>query len=308
MNYEFTDDFEIECLGECDEWVYDIEVKECHNFFGNNILVHNSVFFSFDFVVKKLTEKDPAKIVDYLNKFSLKFIEPKIENIYEELAEYMNAPKNMMFMKREKIIERFLITGKKHYAYLLWDNEGVRYKEPQLKVTGIEIVRSSTPKIIKPYLKESIIVLMKNPENIHEYIQEVKAKFQEMSIEDVSFPRSVSNVKQYSDKATMYKKKCPIAVRAAIMHNAYIEKHKIDMYPINDGEKIKFFYATVPNAFFNSNVFGYIKKIPNKEIIAKYFDVSTQFDKVYFSVIKSIAEKAGYPIELKRQTNLEDLF
>lgn len=268
----------------------------------------DSFFFNFDFLAKKLKEQNPKKIVDQMDKFSQKFIEPFIAETYKDLAVYMNANENKMFMEREKIMEKFIITGKKHYAYLLWDDEGVRYDEPILKVTGIEVVRSSTPQIIKPYLKDSLKILMMHPDQLQDFVMEVKEKFMEMEPEDVAFPRSVSNVKQYSDKATMFKKKCPIAVRAAIMYNAYIADKNIEMAPIEDGAKIKFFYTRVPNPVFNSNVFGYINKIPNKEIITPYLDYSTQFEKVYFDVMKGIAEKVGHPIFAKVQTNIEDLF
>ena len=268
----------------------------------------DSFFFNFDFLEKKLKEQDPKKIVSLMDKFSQKYIEPFIAESYKDLAVYMNANANEMFMEREKIMEKFLITGKKHYAYLLWDDEGVRYDEPLLKVTGIEVVRSSTPQIIKPYLKDSLKILMVEPEKLQDFVGEVKEKFMKMEPEEIAFPRSVSNVKQYTDKATMFKKKCPIAVRAAIMYNAYIEKNNIEMAPIDDGAKIKFFYTIVPNMLFNSNVFGYINKIPNKDAIVPYIDYSTQFEKVYFDVMKGIAEKVGHPIFAKVQTNLEDLF
>jgi len=268
----------------------------------------DSVMYSLDFVAKGIKEKDPKMIVDYIDKFTQKFIDPEIERIYLNLAEYCNANENKMRMTREKIIERFLITGKKHYAYMLWDNEGVRYNEPKMKVTGIEIVRSSTPKIIKPYLKEAIRKLMYNPEKIQDYIKEVKDEFLTFAPEDISFPRGVSNVKKYTNKATMYKKGTPIAVRAGIIYNNYIEKHGINIAPINDGEKIRFIYTTTPNVFFNSNVFGWINKIPNRDEIVKYIDYPTQFDKVFFNVIHTIAKRAGFEIVLKPQTNLDELF
>lgn len=308
LDLYYEDNFEIEFLGEQEEWVYDIEVEDCHNFFGNDILIHNSIFYSFDFVAKGIKETDPAKVVDYIDKFSKKFIEPEIERIYEDLAKYINAKENKMFMGREKIIERFLITGKKHYAYMLWDNEGVRYKEPKLKVTGIEIVRSSTPQIVKPFLKEGIKRLLFNPDSIHDYIKEVKDKFMKLTPEEISFPRGVTNVTKYVDKDKLFKKGTPIAVRAAIIYNNYIEKNKIDIAPINDGEKIRFIYTNVPNTFYNSNVFGFIKKIPNREEIVKYIDYNLQFEKVFFQVIKTISEKAGFELLSNKSTNLDELF
>jgi len=304
----FSADFEIECLGEQEEWVYDIEVEDCHNFFGNDILIHNSIFYTLDFVADKLKEKNPEKIVDYIDAFTEKYIDPEIMRIYEDLAKYTNANENKMRMTREKIIEKFLITGKKHYAYMLWDNEGVRYHEPKMKVTGIEIVRSSTPNIVKPFLKEAIKKLMYDAHEVQEYCQEVKVKFMKLEPEDIAFPRGVSNVEKYIDKAKMFKKGTPIAVRAAIIYNNYIQKHGLDYYPISDGEKIKFIYTVVPNNFFHSNVFGFIKKIPNREEVIKYINYPLQYEKTFFTVIRTLAERAGINIDIKQQSNLDDLF
>jgi hypothetical protein len=149
---------------------------------------------------------------------------------------------------------------------------------------------------------------MLEPDSVQDYVMDVKKQFMAMTPEQVAFPRGVSNVKQYTNKATMYKKGCPIAVRAAIIYNEYCAKHEMINPAIEDGEKIKFFYATVPNPFFNSNVFGFVNRIPDHDKLVKYVDYSKQFEKVYFDVIKNIAERVGFTIFAKQQTNLEDLF
>ena len=42
------EDFKLECLGEIEDFVYDIEVEGNHNFFANGILVHNSIYVTLD--------------------------------------------------------------------------------------------------------------------------------------------------------------------------------------------------------------------------------------------------------------------
>lgn len=276
-----------------------------------NLLIYtdtDSVYLDFDFVARKLKTDDPKKIVDSLVKFSDKYIEPKINKIYKNLANYLNCNKNRMLMEREKISEKFLIVSKKRYAALVWDDEGYRYDEAELKVTGLEIVRSSTPNKIKSYLKESIIHLMRDPENIDDYVNGVKKEFFEMSPEDIAFPRSVTDVKKYTDPNGNPRKGCPIGVRAALVYNKYITDNKIEMDRIADGDKIKFFYSLTPNPFYNQNVFGYINKMPNREEIIKYLDYPTQFEKVFLSIIRDTSKKVGFELETKKQTNLEEMF
>jgi len=60
-NYEIVEDFEIEDLGIVEDYVYDIEIEHNHNFFANDILVHNSCFFDLEpnfylNILKKSTE------------------------------------------------------------------------------------------------------------------------------------------------------------------------------------------------------------------------------------------------------------
>ena len=46
----------------------------------------------------------------------------------------MNAYDQKMVMGREAIAERGIWTAKKRYVLNCWDIEGVRYKEPKLKI------------------------------------------------------------------------------------------------------------------------------------------------------------------------------
>ena len=43
-----------------------------------------------------------------------------------------------MEMSREVIADKGIWTAKKRYILNVHDNEGVKYKEPQLKIMGIE--------------------------------------------------------------------------------------------------------------------------------------------------------------------------
>ena len=80
-------------------------------------------------------------------------IEPFIDRSYKELAEYVSAYEQKMFMKRENIAEKGIWTAKKRYILNVWDSEGVRYEKPKLKMMGIEAVKSSTPAVVGHQLK-----------------------------------------------------------------------------------------------------------------------------------------------------------
>ena len=76
-----TSDFEIEDLGIQEEWVYDIEVENNHNFFGNNILLHNSVYINVhQFILDNIG--DPEKWINLSDDQKLEYIK-KITKIVE---------------------------------------------------------------------------------------------------------------------------------------------------------------------------------------------------------------------------------
>ena len=127
----------------------------------------DSIYINFGPLVDKFFNSkidNKAKIVSLLDQVCKDKLEPFIDKSYQELANYVNAYDQKMFMKRENIADRGIWTAKKRYILNVWDSEGVRYEEPKLKMMGIEAVKSSTPapcrKMIKEYLLSSFLSLM----------------------------------------------------------------------------------------------------------------------------------------------------
>jgi len=121
-------------------------------------------------------------------------MQPQIDKLYRDLFEYMNAYDMKMFMKRETIADKGIYLAKKKYIYNVYDLEGVRFTTPEIKVTGVEIVRSSTPEFCRNKLKEaSRIILQEDLESLQNYMEKVKSEFMELSPEDVAFPRGANN-------------------------------------------------------------------------------------------------------------------
>lgn len=293
--FEEVDDFEIECLGEIEEYVYDIEIEDNHNFFANNILVHNSCFISLDGICDTADEAD---------KFYKEKLDIIIKKCYDDLCSYLNAKENLLILKREKICSHYLITAPARYACLIVDKEGVRYKEPKLEITGMEVVRSSTPKYIKPYLKETLIKMMKE-DKLSDYIDNVRREFNKQPSDVIAFPRSANNLSKWINSNGSFVSGTPIGVRAAINYNKYNEKIGKESR-IVEGDKIKFVYMKKPNPVFNEHVMGFIRTMPDKQL-DRYVDYKTQFDKVYYSVISKIANNVGINLEQGKET-LEDIF
>ena len=60
----------IEVIDNTEEYVYDIEVDDTHNFIANDILVHNSIYVEFGRIVNQLNippERHASFVVDLWN-------------------------------------------------------------------------------------------------------------------------------------------------------------------------------------------------------------------------------------------------
>ena len=251
---------------------------------------------------------ESQRISDVLNQFCSDKIEPYINESYDELSDYLNCYEKTLVMKRECIAEKGIWTAKKRYILNVWDNEGVKYQEPKLKMMGIEAVRSSTPAPCRTYIKEALKLIMEGTEDeMIDYITTKRKEFRELPVENISFPRSANNISKYMDVSTLYKKGTPIQVRAAILFNHYIKLNNLEnkYNYIADGEKIKFVMMMKPNPT-GENVFGMINQFPHEVGLTKYVDYDTMFDKGFLEPLQSILDVIGWNTE--KTTTLESFF
>ena len=211
-------------------------------------------------------------------------------------------------MKRENIADRGIWTAKKRYILNVWDSEGVRYEEPKLKVMGIESVKSSTPASCRNMLKDAFKIIMTGSEDdVINYIDGCRKKFRTLPPEEISFPRSVSDVVKYKSHSSIYIKGTPIHVRGALLFNHYIkDKNLTNKYSlIQNGEKIKFCYLKKPN-IIHENVLSFIQDYPVELGLDKYIDYDLQFNKAFLEPLKIILDAIGWSVE--KTANLESFF
>ena len=253
-------------------------------------------------------EATHVEIVDFLDKVCEMEFQKYIESSYEALAKYVNAYDQKMFMARENIADRGIWTAKKRYILNVWDSEGVRYADPKLKIMGLEAVKSSTPAPCRQMIKDGLKVIMSGTEDeMIEYIESCRKEFKSLPPEEISFPRSVSNVTKYKGDNTIYAKGTPMHVRGALLYNHYVKENKLDRkYAyIQNGEKIKFCYLKDPNPI-RENVISFIQDFPKELNLTKYIDYETQFNKAFVEPVKAVLNAIGWEVE--RRISLESFF
>jgi len=283
----------------------------------------DSIYVCFHELVKRVypdKNTDVHTIVDFLDNVVKEKVLDYIKKSYYELYEYMNAFDQKMNMKREIISDKAIWTAKKRYIMNVYDEEGVRYHEPKLKLMGSEAIRSSTPTACRKRIRETIRLIMNSDEpTVQEYISKFRSEFKTLPIEQIAFPRGVNFMTtkttstgktvrvSWKDKNTLYKKGTPIQVKAALIYNQMLKKHGLEnrYETIHTGEKIKFVYLKKPNPTMDS-VFGFAQTLPDEFNIKSYIDYDLQFTKSFIDPITVILNAIGWHHE-KRAT-LEDFF
>jgi len=259
-----------------------------------------------DSIVKTPTET--SKVISIMDRICEDKIQPFIDKSYKELADYVCAYSQKMEMKREGLSDKGIWTAKKRYILNVYNNEGVQYKEPQLKVMGLEMVKSSTPSVIREKMKE-LIKLMVNgtEEDVQKFIADFRKEFKGLPPEEISSPRGCNGLSKYTSTLSLYEKGTPIHVKGAILYNHYLkEKGLTKKYPlIQEGEKLKYSYLKMPNPF-KDTVISFPNSLPKEFGLHDYIDYDVQFEKAFIEPIKVILDCMKWTTE--KTSTLEGFF
>jgi DNA polymerase elongation subunit (family B) len=270
----------------------------------------DSIYVNFEKIVNKafLDLPDKSKIVAFIDKICKDKIIPYINTCYDELAKRHNA-KNKMIMKRESISDRAIWTAKKRYILSVLDQEGISYTTPKFKIMGLEIVKSSTPMIVRKKLKDALpIILYGNQYELFNFISNYKKEFFNLSPEQIAFPRSCQGINEYHDPVKIYKLSTPMHTRGALMYNYFVNKMKLTkkLELIRESDKIKFIVLRTPNPLQSTNVIAFLDTLPKEFNVKDYVDYETMFQKVFLDALKLIITPLGWKTE--ETSSLENFF
>lgn len=273
----------------------------------------DSVYLNVDSLVRVAYGEEGSKvvakniIVEFLDKVGKTKFQQQLDKSIDYIYETGNCYERIMDMKREAIASRAIWTAKKRYAMMVHNSEGVDYHPYKMKVMGMDIIKSSTPMLIRKKLKEALtIIFEKDQEALHDYVGKLHIDFMNMPVEDISFPRSVTDITKWSDPKRIYKSGTPIHVRGSLLYNEANKKNK-DIAPIRNGDKVKFVYLRVPNPI-RENVVAYPSygSLPKQMDLHKYVDYEKMWNSVFISPLTGITSAIGWTPE--KVANLEEFF
>lgn len=259
MNFEFVEIESCECIGEfTDEYVYDIEMDDpSHTFIANDILVHNSLYISYEDIIKSIKDSDKLS----LEKKTQIIVDLNTGHLDAHNREYMDEYYKTRHAKSVQNfeLETVALSGvwldvKKRYAQILLWKDGKTYDMDDLpmKVKGLEIVKSSYPTIARKILKSITRYLLEDEGNeghllqrLNQVMQQHKIDFYNADIEDICGNMRINGYTKYilddaNPNGLIVAPKCPPNVKAAGNYNRLRNIHGLPGDPIYSG-KVKWY-------------------------------------------------------------------
>jgi DNA polymerase elongation subunit (family B) len=273
----------------------------------------DSLFFSFDDLIEhkniKFSENNKITKEAY-------FIIDDVENhLNEEIKKWgesdLNSKDCRIVFKREKICDVGMLLKKKHYILHILDDEGVKCNK--FKYTGVDVVKSTMPQKVKPFVKniaETLLITMDHKKT-NDALLKAYEEFQKLPIEEIATIVGIKNYEKYSTSCKDFQtiKGMPNHVKSAYYYNLLLEKNELSKKyeKIQSGDKIKVFYLKKPNRYgIDSIAFKYYYPKEFKE----YFepDYEKMFDKIIFSPVEKFFEAVDWVPQKPNEITTCDLF
>ena len=247
-----------------------------------------------------------------MDTIAKKKLEPFIDRSYSALYKVTNAYEQKMEMGREAIADKGIWTAKKRYILNVFDMEGVRYKNPQLKIIGIEAVKASTPAPCREKIKSALNIIMTGDEKqLNTFIQDFRKEFMALPPEEIAYPRSCNGIEKFRGESSLFASGAPIHVKGSILYNYLLDKENLEgkYVKIQNGDKIRFLHMKQPN-IYQSSAFSFMTTIPRELDIVDKIDYDIQFEKSFVEPLKFITDKINWLVDSSygAQGTLEDFF
>ena len=284
----------------------------------------DSIYLSIEKLVKKKFGDDYANnpeatdkrliefSLNYIEKIAMPLVRDKLDNNY---AYALNAHMPEKLQEDPEVIcDNFIsIAPKMYFTRKFWD-EGVTLAKPKLKVTGLSMVRSTTPKFYRQELQKAMDILIDGDiPKVIEYCNKVQLETADQAPSDICINQGVSSLDYtWDEKIKKFRRwtgekylSAPVNSRASLIHNKYIHDNGITIKDIEPGDKISFLYMKVPN-ITGSDAFAFQNEDVFNNGLKEYIDTKTMFEKGFMKPIKLITGPLKWDLTPKDEQISDD--
>lgn len=239
--------------------------------------------------------EDDTAVIEFMDRLSEEKIQKVIADAYAEFAEKTNAYENKMDMKREKLGSGIFVQ-KKRYAFKTYDNEGVRYAEPKISITGLEAVRSTTPEFCREHIKRLLRLCFESTEA--EMIREIEAirkDFESLDAFQIAMPTGANDMEKYATDGA-FLPRTPFHIKGAIMYNRMVKENGLEgeYQLIRSGDKVRLIHLKAQNPFGGVEGFAFPDTLPPEFGVEKYIDFEAQFEKTFLKPLRRVLDVIGW--------------
>lgn len=241
---------------------FDFELDESkHDWYRQQVVSMysdtDSVYTTYENFFKCFTPEYLAKYpyiedkINWILKFNKEFLDKQNNQWCEEIYNPRHG-QNVHEFELETVCESQIVLKKKKYLKGLRYNKGKFLDKPKMSGTGIEIIKSTTPKLCREILTELTKSLMFDfsEDNREEYImlfneklREYRKIFYNAPIEDISQSVGIGAYKKYvieDENQLILGKQCPVSVHSIARFNQLAHKNGEDSKRVYSG-KIKYY-------------------------------------------------------------------
>lgn len=294
------------------------EYIDKHGSSGPDPIIYNdtdSSYISINRLMKRISK--PFHIDGKISEDSYDQSERIEEHLNKRITRWsesvLNSKDSRFVFKRECMSDVGIFLQKKRYVMRVLDDEGI--PTDKFKYTGVEVVRSTIPAPIKPYIKQIIETMMttETRSTTNDVFLKAYDKFKSLPVEDYSFVMGISDYEKYSTRCNGFVtcKGMPAHVKAAYYYNMLLEKLNLTgkYEAIETGDKVRYFYVNQPNKYGISAI-AYKYYYPEEFESIFQPDIEKMFEKLIFSIIERFYEAVNWRLNrpsAQVQTDLFDL-
>jgi hypothetical protein len=208
-------------------------------------------------------------------------------------------------LKQEVVIERSYHSGKRRYAMLIVNKEGVATEE--MIMMGLDLMKSNMPPLYKKFGQNLLKEIMsgKPKSEIDKAIIEFKSQLDKMDWNDLAKPTGVKQINSYIAKRpspgeifSEFKLKAPVNTKSAVYYNDLLKFKKLDKKYSRfvEGDKMKY-VSLKPNPY-NIDTLGFRGNGEDPEFILefinKYVDREEAFNSVLLNKLTGVFEDLNW--------------